>query len=369
MIPGRESVLAHLSRRFVSADGALVDTLATRVSRGQMTLESAEQSLRDMGFPETHTAAPVQLEPAARPKLPTTRPAPAGGEARNPSRQLSGLPQSHVRAWTDDTIRSTRGSFDVSAWQRDTVLPESSGQQHSPPRPQRNILSPAVSAVPNDQRGRSREVQSPDVVATDDVAASPSPKRDAAARPQRSRTAGPGKTRATSDDPVSANEVVLYTTSITTERQVRDHVRGMERMLFLHRVPYHPFDVAENRFMRRQLVDMVGGEDKGLPLLFVGDTFIGTFPEVEDLVDEERFIDVLEAAGYRHAGTKAPLAKASTGSCESATTAASSPKAMSPLIRNAAPSSVARIPSRDGDVASTTVDDREERLRRWRETL
>lgn len=89
------------------------------------------------------------------------------------------------------------------------------------------------------------------------------------------------------------NDVILYTTSITSQVTVRDRCRGMERILFLHELQYHAMDVSDNKFMRKTLVDLCGGVDKGLPLLFVGSRYIGTHDEVQDMIDEGTFLNTL----------------------------------------------------------------------------
>ena len=106
------------------------------------------------------------------------------------------------------------------------------------------------------------------------------------------------------------SDVVLYTTSITASRQVRDHCRGMERHLYLHGVGrYHAMDVSSNKFMRKHLVKLCGGKDLGLPLLFVGETFIGDWDTVEVLVDNRRLLATLQEAGYKGGGVGSPTGK------------------------------------------------------------
>lgn len=92
------------------------------------------------------------------------------------------------------------------------------------------------------------------------------------------------------------DDIIVYTTSITASRQTRDHCRLMENQLYLANLEYHTFDIAQNKFMRRQLVEACGGEDKGLPLLFVGQRFVATYPELQDLVDDRRLDEAIGPA-------------------------------------------------------------------------
>jgi glutaredoxin-related protein len=102
------------------------------------------------------------------------------------------------------------------------------------------------------------------------------------------------------------DDIILYTTTITASREVRDHCRGLERVLYMHKLQYHAMDVAENGFMRKQLIEQCGGEDLGLPLLFVGSKFIGTYAQVQHMVDEGKFLDALGPAAEA-AHTSSPL--------------------------------------------------------------
>jgi hypothetical protein len=94
------------------------------------------------------------------------------------------------------------------------------------------------------------------------------------------------------------SDVVVYGTTQTASREIRDACRGMDRALHLAKVRYHMMDVSENEFMRKQLVAKCGGTDRGLPLLFVGEKFVGDYATVLKLVDDRALASTLECSGY-----------------------------------------------------------------------
>lgn len=106
---------------------------------------------------------------------------------------------------------------------------------------------------------------------------------------------------------VDGEEVRLYVTSITGSRQVRDHCRALERHLYLLQVPHETIDVTEtSNFvlprLRRQIAAATGVSaaslsDLELPLLFVGDRYVGDFGTVNDLVDADQLVRRLKELG------------------------------------------------------------------------
>lgn len=334
---------ASLNARFPQADAALVEDLAACVAIGRVTMEQAVQSLKDMGYPEKEMVASPLLATTAVPQqasvepsgLPPRRPVlqrsgalpfadDLGGEAR-PERTLQGHSKEQVAAWVDNhAVYAPGAGVNVHQWREGVASPA------SPPRP--SYGSAATHVVPT-----SRTEIIPDVVPdvspvkeNDEYYAAtynqttlhssakagvnpasmyapvPSSLRSNAAARSRSAATGarsvpvgpvvaPPVTPATSE--ILDAEIRLYMTTMTADRQVRDRVRSFERLLFLLAIPHQAYDVSENRFMRRKLVELCGGEDRGLPLLFVGDRVVGVFDEVQEMVDRDEFIPRLVALG------------------------------------------------------------------------
>jgi hypothetical protein len=337
-MPTQDEVTKQLNQRFPTVDGGTLLALASRVAAGTARFEQACTSLREMGFEEVEVTAakcadvePIPLASSQRQEAPpaSLRSAPransaapirrdAGGEAKASAPKLSGAPREEVAKWAHASSKYLpHEAVNVDQWRRDI-----GGDGHSPSRGRPSEPSFTVpeqqrrpSVTLTDQLSHSGSSKSKSLeaailnvhhggTAADDprttahAAASHSPPSGL-----RSRTSDPSarKPNVVHDDrPVNDGEVVLYMTTITSERMVRDRVRSMERQLFLHSIPYHAMDVSENRFMRKQLTALCGGVDRGLPLLFVGDKCVGTYDEVQELIDDNKFLGRLAACGYHH---------------------------------------------------------------------
>uniref|UniRef100_A0A7S1LYG7 Glutaredoxin domain-containing protein n=1 Tax=Neobodo designis TaxID=312471 RepID=A0A7S1LYG7_NEODS len=111
---------------------------------------------------------------------------------------------------------------------------------------------------------------------------------------------------------IGDDDIVVYTTSMTNDRMVRDRCRLMENQLYLHELKYVTVDVAENAFIRKKLVELAGGTDHGLPLLFVGDRFVCTYDAMQDLVDDDKLLGAIGPAAVAKAAN-APRPEASSG--------------------------------------------------------
>eukprot|EP01062_Namystynia_karyoxenos_P006666 TRINITY_DN12336_c0_g1_i1.p1 TRINITY_DN12336_c0_g1~~TRINITY_DN12336_c0_g1_i1.p1 ORF type:complete len:220 (+),score=81.89 TRINITY_DN12336_c0_g1_i1:80-661(+) len=109
------------------------------------------------------------------------------------------------------------------------------------------------------------------------------------------------------DDDETARTVMVYSTSQTGDRTVRGHCKSLRLCLDALRIPYEEVDIAENKWLRKKLTDAAGGQDV-LPLCFVGvgpdAEFVGTWPQISDIVDEGKIFDHLEERGYRHKGER-----------------------------------------------------------------
>ena len=101
--------------------------------------------------------------------------------------------------------------------------------------------------------------------------------------------------------------VTAYTTSMTNDRQVRDHCRQLTSALYLLRVKFVEVDVADNLYMHKKLSKIVAARSLGdeneavkLPYLFVGDDLVGDYWCVQELIDSETFFPTLARFGFRH---------------------------------------------------------------------
>ena len=114
---------------------------------------------------------------------------------------------------------------------------------------------------------------------------------------------------------VQPSEAVLYVTSMTASRQVRYHCRLMQNLLYLRRVQYTELDVADNPFLQRHLLRLTGTGTgaKGtehqlpLPLLFIGEQFVGGYEACQALEEEDRLLETMVSKGFVY--VPAPLSK------------------------------------------------------------
>jgi hypothetical protein len=299
----------HLNLRFPSAEVVVVQDLAARVAVGRITLDSAAGTLRDMGYEETLSLATSQTPVERGGQGRSSGAAPDGGDVRAPSSR-SGAPPAEVANWVRQQDRYVPPvAPDVNQWRSGVALP-------SPPRPATSSSSSATNPahirtslgfVPIDippDVSPVRDDASPAPLADRKPVSSPLrpavvplhvPGGPTLQQPARARSVTVGQRTAPIAAVPSGQEdhhtsLHLYMTSITSEQMVRDRVRSFERLFFLMSIPFHSYDVAENKFLRKQLVQLCGGVDKGLPLLFVGDRFVGTFDEVQEMVDHFLFI-------------------------------------------------------------------------------
>lgn len=98
-------------------------------------------------------------------------------------------------------------------------------------------------------------------------------------------------------------QVILFTTSMTDDRQVRDHCRLIENLLYLKRIPYHIMDVADSAFLQRKAKEVYYKATKKhkmpkMPILCVDNTYVGNYVQLQELEDDDMMDDKLEAAGF-----------------------------------------------------------------------
>jgi hypothetical protein len=97
-------------------------------------------------------------------------------------------------------------------------------------------------------------------------------------------------------------QVIFFTTSMTGNRQVRDHCRQLENLLHMKLIPHHTIDVADSEFFQRRVRKMYTHATlkrvvPEMPLLFVDDKLIGDFTAVQDLEDAGQLDEKLLEAG------------------------------------------------------------------------
>lgn len=105
-----------------------------------------------------------------------------------------------------------------------------------------------------------------------------------------------------------ANEVLLYMTSMTASRQVRDQCRQLHQLLYLKRIKHTILDIADNPFLQKQLAGRASRQGGGrpslqtptpsLPLLFCGENFIGDCDHCQRLEDDGLLLPALESFGF-----------------------------------------------------------------------
>ncbi|CAJ1987667.1 hypothetical protein conserved [Leishmania donovani] len=85
-------------------------------------------------------------------------------------------------------------------------------------------------------------------------------------------------------------QVLLFMTSMTGERAVRDRCRLMENLLFIKLIPHHTIDIADSEFFHRRVRRLYTSATNKhnmpeMPLLFVDTKLIGDFVTVQELED------------------------------------------------------------------------------------
>lgn len=97
-------------------------------------------------------------------------------------------------------------------------------------------------------------------------------------------------------------QVILFTTSMTGDRQVRDRCRQLETLLSVKRIPYHHMDVADNALLKkkaREIHRSATGITKMplMPLLCVDNRLVGNCETVQDLEDSGALDHTLRKLG------------------------------------------------------------------------
>ncbi|CUF52807.1 Hypothetical protein, putative [Bodo saltans] len=112
---------------------------------------------------------------------------------------------------------------------------------------------------------------------------------------------------------LSDKEVILYVTSMTANRQVRTECRLLHQLLYIKRVTFSELDVADNPFLQKYLAKLVAASAPStsssstsspsvanLPLLFVGEKFVGNLDSCQALEDDGLLMVTLASLGYEH---------------------------------------------------------------------
>lgn len=118
-------------------------------------------------------------------------------------------------------------------------------------------------------------------------------------------------------DSESDQKLLVFTTSITSSRRVRDHDRHIRNLMYLLKLPCEFMDVADNKFIQNQVVKMIqnvlkndgGGFNSKLPasadslrphihdppallahclpIVFYNQNLIGTYEDIQYFVDDK----------------------------------------------------------------------------------
>ncbi|KAF8301281.1 putative SH3-binding, glutamic acid-rich protein [Trypanosoma cruzi] len=99
-------------------------------------------------------------------------------------------------------------------------------------------------------------------------------------------------------------KAVLFVTTMTCDRRVRDHCRQIETLLYLKRIQYVSVNVADDPFTQRRLREMYAASTgrnvmPPTPAFFIGDHFIGDYEVLQELEDDGKLMETLCQCGYR----------------------------------------------------------------------
>eukprot|EP00667_Euglena_gracilis_P024811 EG_transcript_28769 len=94
----------------------------------------------------------------------------------------------------------------------------------------------------------------------------------------------------------STVECVIYVTHIGGIRKVRDDCRRLKYLMDALKIRYNEVDIAENKWLRSKL-QRDSGQDT-LPLVFVGERFLGTYDNLAEWNDDGVLMQKLKELGY-----------------------------------------------------------------------
>ncbi|PBJ67943.1 hypothetical protein BCY84_22770 [Trypanosoma cruzi cruzi] len=136
--------------------------------------------------------------------------------------------------------------------------------------------------------------------------------KDAAQSSQNSSHASPPLSSATTTRTTNhtsatarhAAKAVLFVTTMTGDRRVRDHCRQIETLLYLKRIQYVSMNVADDPFTQRRLREMYAASTgrnvmPPTPAFFIGEHFIGDYEVLQELEDDGKLMETLCQCGYR----------------------------------------------------------------------
>ena len=95
---------------------------------------------------------------------------------------------------------------------------------------------------------------------------------------------------------VAEVECTIYVTHVGGIRKVRDDCRRLKYLFDALKIRYNEIDIAENKWLRAKITK-ASGEDS-LPLVFVKETFVGTYDHLERWNDDGVLRAKLEEKGY-----------------------------------------------------------------------
>ncbi|EKF26038.1 hypothetical protein MOQ_010285 [Trypanosoma cruzi marinkellei] len=112
-------------------------------------------------------------------------------------------------------------------------------------------------------------------------------------------------TNSTSTTTKHAAKAVLFVTTMTSDRRIRDHCRQIENLLYLKRIQYVSMNVADDPVTQRRLREMYAASTgrnviPPTPAFFVGEHFIGDYEALQELEDDGNLMETLSQCGYFH---------------------------------------------------------------------
>ncbi|RNE94924.1 uncharacterized protein Tco025E_10283 [Trypanosoma conorhini] len=141
--------------------------------------------------------------------------------------------------------------------------------------------------------------------------ATPSPILSPAPSPHSGTASPPSSSASAAGEAATA---VLFTTTMTGDRRVRDHCRQIGTLLYLKRVQYDSVNLADDPVLQRRLREMYAASTgqhvrPPIPAFFVGEHFIGGYEALQEMEDDGVLMETLYRRGYPRPLSEAPRAQ------------------------------------------------------------
>lgn len=91
--------------------------------------------------------------------------------------------------------------------------------------------------------------------------------------------------------------VELFITSLSLNKKVFQNCEKLKDVLTLKGITYSTFDISRNKDDRERMVAVSG--NKVLPQIHVNGKSIGSFEDIQDWIENDKFVDGLKSFGWR----------------------------------------------------------------------